>query len=699
MPDTLTAALCWYAAGASVVRTATDGTKRPAGEWKQYQHTRATPAQIHAWFAGGHPGLGIICGAVSGGIELLEFEGRAVDDGLVQEFQEIAENSGLGGIWHRLMQGYVEETPSGGLHLLYRVTEGQVHGNTKLARRPATQAELADNPADKIKVLVETRGEGGFVITAPSHGPVHPTGKPWIACVGSPATLPELTADERDALWTVARTLDRIPAPPSPAAMPAARTPGSGQRDDGPSPGDDYEQRTDWAEILAGWTLVYQQGGTRYWRRPGKTTGISATTGRNDDRDRLYVFTTSTAFQPETPYTKFAAYCLLHHGGDYRQAAGALAGQGYGARRDTPAVQQGETVPPPAEVGGGEGAEPLRRLHVAPMSSVMPKRVRWLWRDRIPLGELSLIVGRGGIGKSTLLAEFGAWITRGTMKGEYLGEPRDVLYVVNEDSLEYTVVPRLIAAGADLSRIHRVRVQIGDDWSRLMLPRDCELVKTEVQQRDAAAIFFDPLSSNLTAKKNDQDEMRSALERVRLMAEEAGIAAVGLAHTRKALSTNLLDAIMGSVELGNVTRSVMGAMRDQDDEEIVVLSQEKNNLGRMDLEPYRYRIVGHALDNPDDPLQPITTSRIEWDGKGGPTVSDMLAEGIQTVSRSDVNEAAQWLKQYLMMNPGTQRQRVEIEAMKVGYKPYTLKRAAKKIHVVSELSGFPCVAHWSLPAP
>lgn len=116
------------------------------------------------------------------------------------------------------------------------------------------------------------------------------------------------------------------PQPPAPALRPAGTSAG------GVSPGDDYEAQTDWTQILvpAGWALVGQRGDTRYWRRPGKTGGVSATTGRSGDRDRLFVFTTSTCFDAWSPYTKFGAYALLEHAGDHKAAAQALKAAGFG---------------------------------------------------------------------------------------------------------------------------------------------------------------------------------------------------------------------------------------------------------------------------------------------------------------------------------------------------------------------------------
>lgn len=338
-PSVLEAALAWHHAGASVVRAAIDGTKRPDGAWKQYQTTKPTEQDIHAWFGSGHPGLGIILGSVSGGLEMLEFEGRAVNEGRHEEFDEIAEASGLGDVWQRIKDGYCEQTPSGGYHLIYRVTGGEVLGNTKLARRPSTEEELEAAPGARVQVLVETRGEGGFVITAPSHGPAHPSGQPWQLLAGDPKNVAEITADERDALFRIARQLDRMPVVPE--ALAQTRTEPDGIPDlGGVKPGDDYEQRTDWADILAsrGWQLIGQHGDTRYWKRPGKTDpGPSATTGHNSDRDRLYVFTTSTEFEAERPYTKFGAYALLEHGGDHSAAARELRRQGYGSAPATTA--------------------------------------------------------------------------------------------------------------------------------------------------------------------------------------------------------------------------------------------------------------------------------------------------------------------------------------------------------------------------
>lgn len=330
--EILAAAMTWADSGASVLPAAGDATKRPGlSEWRRYQVERPSNNQLRDWFVRPQArGLGVVCGAVSGALEMVELERRAMDAGLLERIAELCEAAGLSALWVRIVKGYAEASPSGGMHLFWRITDGPVPGNTKLARRLATADELAEGP-DRYRVLIETRGEGGWVVTAPSNGTTHPSGRPWVALHGSPRTIARISRAERERIIRVLETFDDVPtaAPGAPDPQPA-RTAGEQMR-----PGDDFNDRARWEDILVGWRKLYTRGGTSYWRRPGKTDpGLSATTGRARDADRLYVFSSATEFEPEKPYTKFGAWALLHHGGDHAAAASELRKLGYGAARD-----------------------------------------------------------------------------------------------------------------------------------------------------------------------------------------------------------------------------------------------------------------------------------------------------------------------------------------------------------------------------
>lgn len=331
-PTLLREALALREQGYAPLPIRPDGSKAPAVAWAAYRDTAPDPATVATWFDGrlDTDGLGIITGPASGQLEMLEAEGRAIN--LVPQLAQLLADHGLHDVWTTLNAGWVELTPGGGMHWHYRVTDGPARPNTKLARRPATPDELATSPGEKVKVLFETRGAGGFTVLAPSAGRTHSTGRAWTRVAGGPATCPTITAQQRDALHAVTNLLDAMPTPePAPATAGASgATPGVGTR-----PGDDYNARTSWDDILTplGWTKGRRLGDGWTWTRPGKNPrdGISATTGtRGDGADRLYVFTTSTEFEAEKPYTKFSAYALLEHGGDYTAAAKELASKGYG---------------------------------------------------------------------------------------------------------------------------------------------------------------------------------------------------------------------------------------------------------------------------------------------------------------------------------------------------------------------------------
>ena len=318
----LLAGLEFLAEGISVVPASSDGSKAPLGSWKKYQSQRANPQEVVDWLRNAQ-GFGVITGAVSGNLEMLELEGRAVAADLHVQAKELAYNSGLEDVWELLSTTYIEQTPSGGIHWLYRISDSDVPGNTKLARRPGENGG--------VDVLAETRGEGGFVIVAPSHGATHPSGEAWVRLNDStPASIKNLTIEERDALHDIFRALDQMPDVEAVSHAISAKDP-----DGRLSPGDDYNQRANWDDILLsrGWAKIFNKGSEIHWRRPGKTVGTSATTGRNDS-DNLYVFTTSTVFEPQKPHSKFAAFTLLEYGDlsstSFSIAARTLRQQGYG---------------------------------------------------------------------------------------------------------------------------------------------------------------------------------------------------------------------------------------------------------------------------------------------------------------------------------------------------------------------------------
>jgi hypothetical protein len=263
----------------------------------------------------GRTGLGIVTGAVSGSLEVLDFD----DPETFARFIQTGHAVGMGDLLDRIAIGFEEETPNGGRHLAYRCPT--IEGNRKLALRPKLPEEMRD-PHDLTKVLIETRGEGGYVVTAPSHGRVHPSGRPYRLLRGGFATIANITPEERELLFGLAQSFDAIPKRPPLDPQTRRRE----HPDDGDRPGDVCNRTKTWDEILEpyGWCCIYTRGNTRYWRRPGKDRGISATTGHSD-ADTLCVFSTSTPFEiAPTTYSKFGAWAVLNHGGDFRVAAGAL---------------------------------------------------------------------------------------------------------------------------------------------------------------------------------------------------------------------------------------------------------------------------------------------------------------------------------------------------------------------------------------
>jgi hypothetical protein len=136
------------------------------------------------------------------------------------------------------------------------------------------------------------------------------------------------------------------PPTPAPALSPVVGTVNGTRAPGQVHPGEDFNQRAEWAQVLgpAGWREHYRSDDVTYWTRPGKTTGISASTNALGT-DRLHVFTTSAALlDGGESYSKFGAYAALHFGGDHKAAARALGKQGFGSGLPDPATEQAAMI-------------------------------------------------------------------------------------------------------------------------------------------------------------------------------------------------------------------------------------------------------------------------------------------------------------------------------------------------------------------
>ena len=287
-------------AGLSVL-PAKRADKRPAvGSWKAYQNRRPTLTEADAWFSNAQDGLCIIAGAVSGHLEMIDFDnGGELFDAWHQQIPA--------DLFNRLV---IEQSPSGGWHVVYRC-QSPVDGSMKLAER------MTDG---KVKTLIETRGEGGLFLCAPTAG--------YELMQGEFTVVPVLSDAQHQMLLDAAFALNEYV--PAPAPLPAS----SSSSDLSPlRPGDDYNVRGDVEALLRshGWHYVGSDDINQKWRRPGKSIGHSATLHRTDRV--FFPFSTNCApFEARKGYSPFHVYARLEHNNDYSRAAAELARQGYGQK-------------------------------------------------------------------------------------------------------------------------------------------------------------------------------------------------------------------------------------------------------------------------------------------------------------------------------------------------------------------------------
>lgn len=329
-----------------------------------------------------------------------------------------------------------------------------------------------------------------------------------------------------------------------------------------------------------------------------------------------------------------------------------------------------------------------------PASSVRREKTEWLWPGRVPLGAVTALAGREGLGKSTLTCNLSARLTR----GELTGRPEPALLATAEDSLSATLRPRLEAEQADLDLVYFLRMRKeGLDYD-LTFPTDFAELHRLVEETGAKLVVIDPLMAHLEGRVDSHRDqsMRSVLAPFHHLAQEHGCAVVVLVHLNKGAGLDAGQRIGGSIAIAAAARSVLLLARDPDDPngeqgESRVLAHVKSNLGQLAqslLFEIRPILIPATGTDPD-----VETSRMVEIGPCDYTGSELLSAGKGTGSR--VEEAQDFLREQLG-EPRASRQ-VKEAAEAAGITAKTLRRAREQLGVEEVREGFPATTTWRLP--
>lgn len=361
-----------------------------------------------------------------------------------------------------------------------------------------------------------------------------------------------------------------------------------------------------------------------------------------------------------------------------------------------------DDLPPMDDYGGDESSAGLRHVVLTSAASIKPRPVFWLWKNRLALGTLGLLAGREGVGKSTLGYWIAARITQGDLYGCFQGTPKAVLVCATEDSWEHTIVPRLMAAGADLTRVYRVDVVTALNITvGMSLPRDLEGVERAANEVDAALMLLDPLVSRLGDLDTHKDaEVRQALEPLVAIADRVNMAILGIIHHNKSGSSDPLQVIMASKAFTAVARSVHTVVPDPDDDTDTrkLFGTPKNNLGRGDLPTLTFTIASYAIETNEGTAW---TGRLEWGEEMAASISDAMRRASDShEDRSAITEAADWLSDYVVINGGQVLSAdAKKDGAKAGHSADSLKSARRRIPLTLVSSGYPRVTYWELSDP
>lgn len=324
------------------------------------------------------------------------------------------------------------------------------------------------------------------------------------------------------------------------------------------------------------------------------------------------------------------------------------------------------------------------------------EHVIWLedYEGFIPMAMVSMLAGLPGLGKSM----FACYLAAAASKRGQI-----VAIAAAEDSIEYTILPRLIANGADLDRIFFIQYVDEHGDGALHLPDHAELLRTALADNPPDLLVLDPIGSFMGRAVDawKATDVRAALGPLKQIAEDTGAAVLVIAHLNKGKG-GYLDRVSDSAAFGQIVRSGMLWGRDPDDPEKEagdrrILVSGKLNVGARP-EGHVYRIVPAFIPSEDGTPPDIATARLEYVEGSDRQTDDLLHQreiaGPPSVA---VEEAMAHLRSFLGDGPKTRRAVMIAAKEDWDISRTPVDKAFERLGGISQIEGFPAKAWWRLP--
>jgi putative DNA primase/helicase len=355
------------------------------------------------------------------------------------------------------------------------------------------------------------------------------------------------------------------------------------------------------------------------------------------------------------------------------------------------------------------GQAPASEIVSVKASAYKMTGIKWLWQDRFAIGKLGIIAGLPDEGKGQTLAYIAAQVTNGGKWPMNEGRsPQGSLVVFSdEDDPNDTLVPRFAAAGADLDRVHIVKMVRDDKTGRLFsLVSDLEALRRKILEiGDVRLVLIDPISAYLGVGKVNSfhtADVRGVLTPLTTLAIETKVAIISVMHFNKKIDvTNALLRISDSLAFGAVARHVYGVIDDTENERKLFVRAKNNVAAKTKNKTLAYRFGARMVGKDEDTGDDIMAPYVLWEPQYvDVTAVEAMQSAVESKSPAARDEAKKFLSDILAKGPVLKTE-IEEAAEANGIAEKTLYHAKSdlKVIAVKDRTKHEGKWTWELPPP